>query len=404
MKPVRFERVSQNKTKLPDLWNRQEDSDFEPQLINAYKVEGESIHEVAVGPVHAGVIEPGHFRFQCYGETVYHMETSLGYQHRGIERHLTGGPDLRTIHYMETLAGDSTVAHTWAYAEIMETLCGLQVNEKAQQIRGICLELERVASHVGDLGALAGDVAFLPTASFCGRIRGEYLNMTAEICGNRFGRNQILPGGVRYDISPEKVQKLISWLDRVYADTCNALDLMFNTPSVLDRFEGTGSVSNEQCHEIGMVGVAARACGMRRDVRKDLPLGIYQKSCPRVCSEMDGDVLARAKVRYQEIQTSVQFIREQLNALSDGEKASGGTHKLSGLAPDAFAVSLIEGWRGEVCHCAVTGADGKFIRYKLVDPSFHNWFGLELALREEQIADFPICNKSFNLSYCGHDL
>ena len=406
LKPIRFERVSRNKNQCPDLWDRKEPADFEPRLFHEYKVEGESIHEVAVGPVHAGVIEPGHFRFQCHGETVYHLETSLGYQHRGIERHLTGGPDLRTIHYMETLAGDSSIAHTLAYAEAVEALGKIPVNQKAQRIRGICLELERIASHVGDLGALAGDVAFLPTASFCGRIRGEYLNMTAGICGNRFGRNQILPGGVRYDISPEQVSKLLPWLDRVYGETCNALDLMFNTPSVLDRFEGTGTVKNEQCHQIGMVGVAAKACGMRRDVRKDMPTGIYRAGFPHICSEIQGDVLARAKVRYQEIKDSVQFVREQLTVISSEqqETASRGIKSLPQLAENAFVVSLTEAWRGEVCHCIMTGPDGKFICYKVVDPSFHNWFGLELALRGEQIADFPICNKSFNLSYCGHDL
>ena len=156
--------------------------------MDFFKVEGEEIHEVAVGPVHAGIIEPGHFRFQCFGENVLNLEISLGYQHRGVERALIGGPDKRTLHYMETLAGDTTIGHTTAYCQLIESLSGSNVSPRAQSLRGIALELERLANHTGDLGALAGDIGYLPTSSFCGRIRGDFLNMTALICGSRFGR------------------------------------------------------------------------------------------------------------------------------------------------------------------------------------------------------------------------
>ena len=169
---------------------------------------GEEVHEVAVGPVHAGVIEPGHFRFQCHGETVFHLEISLGYQHRGVERALVGGPNPRTIHYIETLAGDTSIAHAIAYCRAVESLSDTRVPPRAQVIRGIALELERVANHIGDLGALAGDVGFLPTMSYCGRIRGDVLNMTAMLCGNRFGRGLVRPGGVAFDLDDESVQEL----------------------------------------------------------------------------------------------------------------------------------------------------------------------------------------------------
>ena len=172
-------------------------------VADFFQMSGEEVHEVAVGPVHAGVIEPGHFRFQCQGETVFHLEISLGYQHRGVERALAGGPDPRTMHYIETLAGDTSIAHAIAHCRAVESLSDTRVPPRAQVIRGIALELERVANHIGDLGALAGDVGFLPTMSYCGRIRGDVLNMTAMLCGNRFGRGLVRPGGVAFDLDGE---------------------------------------------------------------------------------------------------------------------------------------------------------------------------------------------------------
>jgi Ni,Fe-hydrogenase III large subunit len=369
-------------------------------VTDFFRVEGEEVHEVAVGPVHAGIIEPGHFRFQCHGEDVFHLEISLGYQHRGVERALAGGPDKRTIHYMETLAGDTTVGHATAYCEAVEALSGVSAPAKAQVLRGIALELERIANHAGDLGALAGDVGYLPTLSYCGRIRGDVLNMTGLICGNRFGRGLVKPGGVGLDVGPEMRDELLTRLEAAEKDLTVAVNLLWSTSSVMARFEGTGALSRKTCDAMGLVGPPARACGADRDIRRDMPLGIFQLAQIPVSTWHSGDVFARGYVRWLEIQRSIAFVREQLESLPDGAVRSAARP----LVPNRVAVSLVEGWRGEICHVVLTDAQGKFARYKVVDPSFHNWFGLAYALRGQQISDFPLCNKSFNLSYCGHDL
>jgi Ni,Fe-hydrogenase III large subunit len=301
---------------------------------------------------------------------------------------------------METLAGDTTVGHATAYCLAVEALSGLSVSLRAEAIRAVAAELERIANHTGDLGALAGDVGFLPTMSYCGRIRGDVLNMTAVLCGNRFGRGLVRSGGVAWDLDGELIETLLNRLDAVEKDVTGAVELMFDTPSVLARFEGTGTVSEELARETGLVGVAARASGLDGDVRRDFPYGLYRLTRPEIAAGSTGDCFARAHVRWLEIKASLAFIRRQLQELPNGPVACA-TAPAKG---EMIAVSLVEGWRGEICHVTATDAAGRFQFYKVVDPSFHNWFGLSLALRNQQISDFPLCNKSFNLSYCGHDL
>jgi Ni,Fe-hydrogenase III large subunit len=374
-----------------------------PGVLDFYRVEGDEVHEVAVGPVHAGVIEPGHFRFQCHGEKVFHLEIALGYQHRGVEQALEGGPHPLSLKQAETVCGDTSIGHGWAYCRNLEGLAGVAVPDRANQVRGVALELERAANHVGDLGALSGDVGFLPTASFCGRIRGDWLNLTAEVCGNRLGRNWLRPGGLQQDLDKAMAARMAPRLEKAWAETRDAVELLWGAASVMIRFEAAGHLGPSQAREIGAVGVPARACGISLDVRRDHAFGPYETHAVVPSLAESGNVHSRSWVRWRELHESHHFLAEALSDLQ-GAPCDPKPGVVPKLATDSLCVSLTEGWRGEVLHLAITNGEGRFARYKIVDASFHNWFGLALALRGEQISDFPLCNKSFNLSYCGHDL
>jgi len=397
LKPVRFEPPL-----VPgvDPFGRRSNPKTIPGAYPFFRVEGEEVHEVAVGPVHAGIIEPGHFRFQCHGEHVFFLEIVLGYQHRGVEPMLAGGPDRRTVALLESVAGDTVVGHGLAHANAVEALAGCQIPARAAVLRGVALELERRANHVGDLGMLAGDVGFLPTASYCGALRADFLNALAEICGNRFGRGLVVPGGVRFDLDGAAARRLADKVQKAWESVQAASRLFFDSPSARNRTDGTGVVSREACRQLGLVGPAARACGVSRDVRRDHATGVFRFiHVPTVTGE-SGDVFARAWVRLLESERSADFVVRELRSLPAGKvRVPCGPP-----APGRFVISLMEGWRGEVAHAVHTDGNGRFARYKVTDPSFHNWMGLALALRGEEISDFPLCNKSFNLSYCGHDL
>ena len=346
-------------------------------------LKGASAHEVAVGPVHAGVIEPGHFRFQCMGENVYNLQIFLGYQHRGVENEIVAADGMvpRQVALAETCAGDTSAAAATAFSELMERAFPERFatpSGQALRVRALMLELERIANHVGDLGALAGDVAFLQTAAFCGRIRGEYLNMTSLVCGNRFGRNAIVPGGARVGLSEPVCTELQARISQVKPELDRALKLMFHDHSVCDRFDGTGKVPKAIAREIGLVGAARRAS-----------------------EEFNGDVMARALVRRVEINEAHAKIARIL--AGDVPEAAAVAEECGHEKRFSVAVSTVSAWRGPLVHAAAFSPAGKMLRYKIVDPSAHNWPGLAWALRGEQISNFPICNKSFNLSYCGTD-
>ena len=364
------------------------------------EVSGEEVHEVAVGPVHAGVIEPGHFRFQAHGEEVLSLEIMLGYQHRGVERLLETADRQRATLIAESIAGDSVIGHASAACGAIEALARSRKTPRAQSIRGIALELERLANHLGDLGALSGDVAFHPASSYLARLRGECLNLLMTISGNRYGRGLIRPGGVAFDIPGEMATEIARRVDRLREDLGPVLQLLFDASSVQSRFEDVGVVTREQVIASGYVGLVARSCEVARDVRHDFAYGVFRFAQIPVAQAWAGDVQARALVRRLEIQRSIEFVSEQVSALPRGALRV----ECGALEPSELVVALEEGWRGEIAHIAMTDADGRIRRHKVVDPSFHNWSALAGAMAGNLISDFPLCNKSFNLSYAGHDL
>jgi len=363
-------------------------------------VAGDEVHEVAVGPVHAGIIEPGHFRFQAHGEEILALDIMLGYQHRGVERLLeTLGRD-RTIYVAESIAGDSVIAHTSAYCGAIEALARSHKTARAQAIRGIALELERLANHIGDLGAMSGDVAYHPAAAYFGRMRGECLNLLMTISGNRFGRGLIRLGGVGFDIDAAMAREIEARVRHLEDEFHHIAELFFGTPSVQSRMEGVGIVSQDACVAHGFVGPVARACDVARDARHDHPYGVFRFAQIPMATAWAGDVYARALVRRLEIERSIAFIVEQARSLPSGDACVS----CGGLASNELVVALEEGWRGEVVHVVLTDDAGRVRRHKVTDPSFHNWPALAAAMPGNQISDFPLCNKSFTLSYAGHDL
>ncbi|MGD0581423.1 MAG: NADH-quinone oxidoreductase subunit C [Bacteroidales bacterium] len=371
-----------------------------------YKIRSEEIHEVGVGPIHAGVIEPGHFRFQCYGEKVLHLEIQLGYQHRGIERLFIAKDSLlqRSV-ISECIAGDSAIGHGLAFAQVAEALAGSEINTVLEAERIIALEMERIAIHIGDIAALCGDVAYQLGQVGCEALRTIVINTMQEWCGNRFGKGLIRPGGTNYPLDPSTSAMVLDRLKEIRLRFAEIADMIFNDSGILARFENTGTVSSKQAFLSGAVGMAARSAGLCRDIRRSHPFQAYTKLSYRPVLLDQGDVYARALLRKTEIESSISVINELIISENNFRDNPVGKPDYSlKFGPDTISISLVEGWRGEICHVAVTDKAGNIETYKITDPSLHNWYLLALAVREQEISDFPVCNKSFNLSYCGNDL
>lgn len=367
-----------------------------------FKMKGEELHEVAVGPIHAGVIEPGHFRFICNGEQILHLEIQLGYQHRGLEQLFLKKQDpLYLAILSENIAGDTAVGHATAFSMLYESICHIHVGDNIHFSRTLALELERIAIHTGDLSAICADIGYQLGNAVYGRLRTPIVNFMQEWAGNRLSKGFVRPGQNPFPFTETLRQRLLVILEIFEKDFVEMSDEFFKLPSVLSRLERTGAVISSEMLEIGAVGMAARAAGINRDIRKSHPFGTYSSLNHSPLISHSADVLARVWLRRAEVAQSISYIRNMLNAIPD-QPAESIT--LQPPKPELFAISLVEGWRGEICHCAITDNMGRLTHYKIKDPSFHNWLALALAVRNNEISDFPVCNKSFNLSYSGHDL
>ncbi len=394
LKPLRFPH---------DRFNR----DMEIIDYPFYKIESEGLHEVSVGPIHAGIIEPGHFHFICNGENVLHLEIQLGWQHRGVEKLFLDKPKLlqRTL-LAENITGDTTIGHSLAFVQLLEGLGEITVNRRLQAERSIALELERIAIHVGDVGALCTDVAYQLGANVFGALRTPIINFMQSWCGSRFGKGLIRAGGSHYPLTEELAQRLKEVLNDFEGRFAEMADKVYALPSIENRFDNIGRITTKQAKLIGTVGMAAKMAGLKRDIRQSHPFAAFQHIPYEPVMLPGGDVYARFFLRRLEVEKSIAYIRETLaNKISFIQSFSTPIQEENlKLAPSAFLLSLTEAWRGEICHCALTNNKGNIIHYKIKDPSMHNWKAVELSLRDLEISDFPINNKSYNLSYCGHDL
>jgi len=367
-----------------------------------FSIESDELHEVGVGPIHAGIIEPGHFRFICNGEQILHLEIQLGYQHRGIEQQfLTKKKLLQRTTIAESITGDTVVGHTTAFSHVWESLCGFHPSRDIEYARTLALELERMAVHTGDLSAACTDIAYQLGSAVFGRLRTPIINFMQEWGGNRLSKGLIRPGRNQFPFTPELAHRLAEILDVYEPDFLEMNHQLFQLPSALSRFERTGVVSYEDVLSIGTVGMAARMSGLNRDIRSSHRFGLYPEMNHEPIIKHHGDVYSRVQIRKAEVKQSMQYIR---NLIQNVPEVAEKEPEFRSPKPNSFTLSLVEGWRGEICHCAITDEQGELALYKVKDPSFHNWLALALSVRNNEISDFPICNKSFNLSYSGHDL
>jgi len=341
-----------------------------------YRVEGKEVHEVAVGPIHAGVIEPGSFRFMCFGEHVLHLEIHHGYQHRGVEKRLLERDARSLAPWVETIAGDTTIGHTWAYAAAIEQLARHDIAPPHELARAVMLELERIAMHLSGLAGMSADIGFLPGGATYGRLRTTAINSSMRLCGSRFGRGAIRPGGSGVTLDDELRELLRANVGLMRRDIEIINDSFETARSVRHRLVGVGAITKETALQLGLVGMAARSTGISTDTR--LPAhGLYEHHPIKLCTEPTGDCWARARLRIAEVDASLDWLQR---VLTEPHAWQPARTKLEALAPSQLAIAVVEGWRGEVVHCVETGADGALVHYKVQDPSLRNWMALALAV------------------------
>jgi Ni,Fe-hydrogenase III large subunit len=363
-------------------------------------VDGESLHQVPVGPVHAGIIEPGHFRFTCDGETVVRLEQRLGYAHKGIDALLSGAPVPRALRIVGRTSGDSTVAYAFAFCRAIEVALGISVPSRGAALRGVMAELERVANHLGDFGAVCNDAAFSIMLAHCGVLREQVLRCAATCFGHRLMMDRIVVGGVAADLDPPGVTRIRDLIALVRSRLPPLARLYDETASLQDRTVGAGIVRPELVHRFGAGGYVGRASGRDFDARRDLTCAPYDAVKFDVPVLPEGDVNARVLIRIREIEQSLSILQQLLETLSPGNVRTSVEMPSSGPRE---GMALIEAFRGDVL-IWLRVHEGTIDRCHVRDASWFQWPLLEAAIEGNIVADFPLCNKSFNCSYSGHDL
>jgi Ni,Fe-hydrogenase III large subunit len=382
--------------------------DLRPWLVHGsatyefLPVEGEDLHQIPVGPVHAGVIEPGHFRFTCDGETVVRLEQRLGYTHKGVEALLAGATLAEAAKIAGRISGDSTVAYAFAFARAVEAAAGAEVPPRGKLLRGLMAELERLANHLGDVGAICNDAAFAIMLVHCGLLRERVLRASAAAFGHRLCQDMIVPGGVTADLTAEGIEAIRAALVEIDRRFPQLVALYDATASLQDRTVGTGRLDRDMVRQWGAGGPIGRAAGRDFDARRDLPYPPYDRLTFSVPVLPAGDVDARVWLRIKEIEQSIAMIRQILSALPAGEvRLAEGWQE---AAARREGMALVEAFRGDVLAWLRIGPDGRVARCHFRDASWFQWPLLEAAIEGNIVADFPLCNKSFNCSYSGHDL
>lgn len=364
------------------------------------RVEGDGVHEIAVGPVHAGIIEPGHFRFSIVGEKVLRLEEHLGYTHKGIERRFTDLTPLDGVRLAGRVSGDSTLAYAWAYCMALESAWRCDIPPRAQWLRALMLERERVANHLGDLGGIANDAAFSFGMSQFSRLREDWQRLSREVFGHRFMMDAVVPGGTAADPPPALLPRLVQQCDTIEIEV-KALRVVYDEHAGLqDRFLTAGGVTPQLAAQLGLTGLAGRASAQAFDLRCDHAWPPYDSLNVAMATHRNGDVAARVAVRFDETLESLRLIRSICAGLPEGATRA----ELTASGGPAVGMGWVEGWRGEVVVALEIGGDGRIVRCHCHDPSWQNWPVLEHAIMGNIVPDFPLINKSFNLSYSGHDL
>ncbi len=364
------------------------------------RVEGDGVHEIPVGPVHAGIIEPGHFRFQVVGEKVLRLEERLGYVHKGIEKRFESLALAEGFRLAGRISGDSTVAYAWAYAQALEAIAGVGVSDRASCLRALLLERERIANHLGDLGALGNDAGFAFALAQFSRLKEDVLRVNLAAFGHRLLMDAVVPGGVTADLHEGQREGMREQCTALERELRVLRDIVDEHAGVQDRFRNCGRVKPALAARLGLTGLAGRASGQARDLRCDYAVAPYDRLAVRKAGSTEGDVAARVAVRFDELAESLRLVRLILDGLPDGETRAALPEIPAGKA----GLGLVEGWRGPVLIALTSGPDGTIRRCHPHDPSWLNWPVLEHAIIDNIVPDFPLINKSFNLSYSGHDL